>query len=121
MSPLIFIDDGSRALLPLDVLAGFPIVLISYNRFTPEWKNGSVEQEIRAPKKGSSSDSTYWGDDVPKASSLLKVSWLWQAYQSRQHNCMLPVGSFFPVWITAQRTVFTPVLSEHILALYPSY
>ena len=74
--PLIFIDDGSKELPKPSVLARFPIVLTSYNRFTAEWKNGSVEQEIRASKKGSSSTDIYWGDDAPEASSLLKVSWL---------------------------------------------
>ena len=48
--PLIFIDDGSRTLPPPAVLARFPIVLTSYNRFQAEWKHGSVEQEIEASK-----------------------------------------------------------------------
>lgn len=72
--PLIFIDDGSKKLPSPAVLARFRIVLTSYNRFTAEWKSGSLEQEIRASKRGSS--GVYWGDDEPKASPFLKVSWL---------------------------------------------
>jgi hypothetical protein len=71
---IIFVDDGSKELPSASVLARFPIVLTSYNRFTSEWKNGSLEQEIRASKKGSS--GVYWGEDEPEASPLLKVSWL---------------------------------------------
>ncbi len=74
--PLIFIDDGSKELPSPSVLARFPIVLTSYNRFTAEWKFGSVEQELRASNKGCGSGDTYWGDDVPEASPLLKVQWL---------------------------------------------
>ena len=70
--PLIFIDDGSKQLPPPDVLAQFYIVVTSYNRFTSEWKSGSLEQEVRASK----GTSLYWGDDEPEASSLLKVWWL---------------------------------------------
>jgi hypothetical protein len=69
-NPIIFIDDGSKELPPASVLARFPIVLTSHNRFTSEWKNGSVEQEIRASKRGA---GRY---EEPEASSLLKVSWL---------------------------------------------
>jgi hypothetical protein len=73
---IIFIDDGSKELPPPSVLARFRVVLTSYARFTAEWKHGNVEQEIRASKKGSGGGVNYWGDDVPEASSLLKVSWL---------------------------------------------
>ena len=31
------------------------------------------------------------------------------------------MGRFFPAWTTALRTVFTLVLFEHVLTLYPSY
>ena len=74
-NPIIFIDDGSKELPSEDVLARFPIVLTSYNRFTSDWKNGSVEQEIRA-SRGSSSGSVYWGEEATEASPLLKVHWL---------------------------------------------
>jgi len=74
--PIICIDDGSKELPPPSVLARFRVVLTSYNRFTAEWKHGSVEQEIRAAKKGSGGSVNYWGDEVPEASALLKVSWL---------------------------------------------
>ena len=74
--PIIFIDDGSKALPSPYELARFRVVLTSYNRFTAEWKHGNVEQEIRASKKGSGSSDNFFGDDVPEASSLLKVSWL---------------------------------------------
>ena len=73
---IIFIDDGPKELPPLSVLARFRVVLTSYNRFTAEWKHGNVEQESRASKKSSGGGVNYWGDDVPDASSLLKVSWL---------------------------------------------
>jgi hypothetical protein len=74
--PIIFIDDGSKALPPPYILARFRVVLTSYNRFTAEWKHGNVEQEIRASKKGSGGGDSYFGDGFPEASSLLKVSWL---------------------------------------------
>ncbi len=74
--PIVCIDDGSKELPPPSVLARFRVVLTSYNRFTAEWKHGSVEQEIRAAKKGSGGSVNYWGDEVPEASALLKVSWL---------------------------------------------
>ena len=70
--PLIFLDDGSKELPPSSVLARFPIVVTSYNRFTNEWGKGSVEQELRASNKS----GIYWGEDTPEASPLLKVSWL---------------------------------------------
>ena len=77
IDPIIFIDDGSKELPHPSVLARFRIVLTTYTRFTSEWKNGNVEMEIRASKKNSGDDGgNYWGDDVPEASSLLKVSWL---------------------------------------------
>jgi hypothetical protein len=76
IDPIIFIDDGSKELPHPSVLARFRIVLTSYTRFTSEWKNGNVEMEIRASKKNSGDGGNYWGDDVPEASSLLKVSWL---------------------------------------------
>ena len=76
IEPLIFIDDGSKELPSPSILARFPIVITSYNRFTAEWKNGSLEQEVRASKKGTI--GVYWGDDKPQASPLLKVSWLRQ-------------------------------------------
>ena len=72
--PLIFIDDGSKKLPSPTVLARFIIVITSYNRFTAEWKNGSLEQEIRASKGGTS--GVYWGYDEPEASPFLKISWL---------------------------------------------
>jgi len=72
--PLIFIDDGSKELPSESVLSRFPIVLTSYNRFTADWKSGSVEQEVRS--KSSSRKDTYWGDEESEASSLLKVHWL---------------------------------------------
>jgi hypothetical protein len=72
--PLIFIDDGSKELPSPSKLSCFPIVITSHKRFTSEWKSGSLEQEIRASKKGSS--GVYWGDDEPEASPFLKVSWL---------------------------------------------
>lgn len=74
LEPIIFIDDGSKELPLPSEMARFNIVLTSYNRFTAEWKNGSLEQEIRASKNGSS--GVYWGDDEPEASPMLKVSWL---------------------------------------------
>ena len=74
--PIIFIDDGSKALPPPYMLARFRVVLTSYNRFTSEWRHGNVEQEIRASKKRSGGGDNYFGEDVPKASSLLKVYWL---------------------------------------------
>jgi SNF2 family DNA or RNA helicase len=102
-NPFMFIDDGSKALPPSDVLSRFRIVLTSYNRLTAEvrvwivfryllhvslqyyltsfqqwkWKLGSVEQEVKASKKGSVGER-YWGEEgfVPKASPLLKVHWL---------------------------------------------
>ncbi|KAL9186138.1 hypothetical protein ACHAXT_005376 [Thalassiosira profunda] len=74
-NPIIFIDDGSMELPSPEVLARFPIVLTSYNRFTSEWKSGSVESEMRASKRGGG--NVYWGEgDAPEASPLLKVSWL---------------------------------------------
>ena len=71
---LVFVDDGSRALPSPTVLARFPIVITSYNRFQAEWKLGSVEQEIRA--SNNKGGEIYWGEDAPEASPLLKVSWL---------------------------------------------
>jgi len=76
-TPLIFIDDGSKELPSESVLSRFPIVLTSYNRFTADWKSGSVEQELRS--KGSSyndDNDKYWGEEESEASSLLKVHWL---------------------------------------------
>jgi hypothetical protein len=75
-NPIIFIDDGSKELPPASVLARFPIVLTSHSRFTSEWKNGSIEQETRASKRGTGNSALYWGDDEPEASPLLKVLWL---------------------------------------------
>lgn len=74
--PLLFIDDGSKELPQPSVLARFPIVLTSCNRFTSEWKNGSLEREIRASKKMRTSYEICWGNDEPRASPLLKVTWL---------------------------------------------
>jgi len=76
-NPLIFIDDGSKELPSESILSRFPIVLTSYNRFTADWKAGSVEQELRS--KGSSyndNNDKYWGEEESEASSLLKVHWL---------------------------------------------
>ncbi|KAL7548569.1 hypothetical protein ACHAWF_011856 [Thalassiosira exigua] len=72
--PLIFIDDGSRPLPPPSVLARFPIYLTSYHRFATDFKHGSIEQELRASK--GHRGGTYWGEDTPIASNLLKVHWL---------------------------------------------
>lgn len=72
--PLLFIDDGSKELPQPSVLARFPIVLTSCNRFTSEWKNGSLEREIRASKKMRTSYEH--GNDELRASPLLKVTWL---------------------------------------------
>lgn len=76
IDPMIFVDDGSKELPHPSVLARFRIVLTPFTRFSSEWKNGNVEMEIRASKKNSGDGGSYWGDDVPEASSLLKVSWL---------------------------------------------
>lgn len=72
--PLVFIDDGTKALPPASTLARFFIVLTSYNRFTAEWKQGSLENELRASRKG----GIYWGDNQnsEEASPLLKVHWV---------------------------------------------
>jgi len=101
---LIFIDDGSKELPEPDVLARFSIVLTSYNRFTAEWKNGSVEQEVRASQKGSASGIMYWGDDIPEASSLLKVSWL-RVIVDEGHVLGKSNSNLiqFASWLTAQR------------------
>jgi len=72
--PLIFIDDGVKELPSPSVLARFSVVLTSHSRLTSEWKHGSLEQEVRASRKGSS--GMYWGDDEPESSPLLKVAWL---------------------------------------------
>lgn len=71
--PLVFIDDGTKELPPASVLARFPIVLTAYNRFTAEWKLGSLEKELKTSRKG-----VYWGDDKDdtEASPLLKVHWV---------------------------------------------
>ena len=71
--PFVFIDDGTKALPPASILARFFIVLTAYNRFTAEWKQGSLENELRSSRKG----VTYWGDDLSEeASPLLKVHWV---------------------------------------------
>lgn len=71
--PFVFIDDGTKALPPASILARFTIVLTAYNRFTAEWKQGSLENELRASRKG----GIYWGeDDLKEASPLLKVHWV---------------------------------------------
>ncbi|KAL7538788.1 hypothetical protein ACHAXR_010846 [Thalassiosira sp. AJA248-18] len=102
--PFIFIDDGSKALPPPTVLARFHIVLTSYNRFTKEWQNGSVEQELRASKKEGSSSGIYWGDDAPEASSLLKVSWL-RVIVDEGHVMGKNANNLiqFASWLAAQR------------------
>ena len=69
----MFIDDGTKALPPASTLSRFSIVLTAYNRFTAELKQGSLENELRATRKG----VTYWGDDLSEeASPLLKVHWV---------------------------------------------
>lgn len=72
--PFVFIDDGTKALPPASTLARFCIVLTAYNRFTAEWKQGSLENELRASRKG----CIHWGDDLDseEASPLLKVHWV---------------------------------------------
>ncbi len=71
--PFCFIDDGSKELPPASILSRFTIVLTAYNRFTAEWKLGSLEHEKRASRTG----DVYWGDDLDsEASPILKVHWL---------------------------------------------
>ena len=71
--PFCFIDDGSKELPPASILSRFTIVLTAYNRFTAEWKLGSLEHEKRALRMG----DVYWGDDIDsEASPILKVHWL---------------------------------------------
>ena len=75
LTPIVFIDDGSNTLPPASTLARFTIVLTCYNRFTADWKQGSLENELRASRKFG---GTYWGDDLDseEASPLLKVHWV---------------------------------------------
>jgi hypothetical protein len=71
--PFCFIDDGSKELPEASILARFTIVLTAYNRFTAEWKLGSLEHEKRSSRTG----DVYWGDDHDsEASPILKVHWL---------------------------------------------
>jgi hypothetical protein len=73
MGGFCFIDDGSKELPPASILSRFTIVLTAYNRFTAEWKLGSLEHEKRASRTG----DVYWGDDLDsEASPILKVHWL---------------------------------------------
>ena len=84
--PFVFIDDGTKALPPASILARFSIVLTAYNRFTTEWKQGSLENELRSSKKG----ATYWGDDLSEeASSLLKVHWVSETGRNVRCDCLL--------------------------------
>lgn len=101
--PLIFIDDGSKELPHEDILARFPIVLTSYNRFTSDWKNGSVEQEMRA-SKGKSNCSLYWGEDDTGASALLKVRWL-RVIVDEGHVLGKSTNNLiqFASWLTSER------------------
>uniref|UniRef100_A0A7S2KSK3 Uncharacterized protein n=1 Tax=Skeletonema marinoi TaxID=267567 RepID=A0A7S2KSK3_9STRA len=99
--PFVFIDDGTKALPPASTLSRFSIVLTAYNRFTAEWKQGSLENELRATRKG----VTYWGDDLSEeASPLLKVHWLRLIVDEGHTMGKNPNNTIqFCSWITAQR------------------
>eukprot|EP00804_Cyclotella_cryptica_P023714 CCRYP_017271-RB/>CCRYP_017271-RB protein AED:0.03 eAED:0.03 QI:232/1/1/1/0.75/0.77/9/691/1469 len=103
--PVLFIDDGSKVLPQPSILARFPIVLTTCNRFTSEWKNGSLEREIRASKNMRSSSEIYWGDDEPQASPLLKVSWL-RVIVDEGHVMGKSTNNLiqFASWLTVERT-----------------
>ena len=103
--PFVFIDDGTKTLPPASILARFSIVLTAYNRFIADWKQGSLENELRSSKKG----VTYWGDDLSEeASPLLKVHWVSESvmlclmrYVSPSHK-MLTVYDTFHGFDTAK-------------------
>lgn len=100
--PLIFIDDGSKQLPSPEVLSRFQIVLTSYNRLSAEWKFGSVEQELKASKRGIVS-SIYDGP-APEASHLLKVHWLRLIVDEGHVMGKNPNNAIqFAQWIIAQR------------------
>lgn len=90
--PFVFIDDGTKALPEASILARFCIVLTSYNRFTADWKQGSLENELRSSRKG----VTYWGDDLSEeASPLLKVHWVSEGVTLYQmHYIIAPHNSY---------------------------
>lgn len=104
--PFVFIDDGTKALPPASILARFSIVLTAYNRFTAEWKQGSLENELRSSRKG----ATYWGDDLSEeASSLLKVHWVSETGRYVRCDCLflyhkvlLPITIPFHNCVTAK-------------------
>mmetsp|Transcript_39858 Transcript_39858/g.119939 ORF Transcript_39858/g.119939 Transcript_39858/m.119939 type:complete len:755 (-) Transcript_39858:80-2344(-) len=106
--PFLFIDESSAKPLPSpEVLSKFRIVITTSQRIMMEWKYGSFEEEIEIAKDGGTTsyrDFYLHPEELPAASSLLKVHWL-RLVVDEGHSMGRGVSNSiqFASWVTAQR------------------
>jgi hypothetical protein len=107
--PLLFVDSiATKALPSAEVLAMFKIVVTSSQRFSLEWKHGSMTRELRRHKMDSSSaldfdDGTISTIPDTICCPLLKVHWL-RLIVDEGHTMGGSTNNVieFASWITAQ-------------------